>query len=129
VNATTFTLELSDETDKTILFSDRPNRIVASVSTTDFVCNWSTGSDSFAVDPPNAVLVLDDEEQRQDIAVIELYNPEYDSGANTLKYNISAENATATTTTSIDLMNEFGQWTLVIDDDQRLLPCTACTPR
>jgi hypothetical protein len=122
VNATTFTLELSNVSDKTILFSDRPDRIVASINTTDFIGNWSTGPDSFAVDPPNAALILDDEEQRQDIAVIELYNPEYDSGANTLKYDITAVNASAsasatttTTTTSIDLPSEFGQSTLVID--------------
>jgi hypothetical protein len=115
VNATTSTLELSDVSDKTIMFSDRPDRIVSSIDTTDFIGNWSTGPDSFAVDPPNAALVVDDEEQRQDIAVIELYNPEYDSEANTLKYDISAENATATTTTSIDLPSEFGQSTLVID--------------
>jgi hypothetical protein len=119
VNATTSTLELRDVSDKTILFSDRPDRIVSSVSTTNFIGNWSTGPDSFAVDPPNPALVLDDEEQRQEIAVIELYNPEYDSGANTLKYDISAQNATTTTTTttSIDLPSEFGQSTLVIDSD------------
>jgi hypothetical protein len=116
VNATTFTLELSDVSDKTIMFSDRPDRIVASIDTTDFVGNWSTGPNSFALDPPNAVLVLDDEEQREEVAVIELFNPEYDSEANTLRYDITAENATATTTSSsIDLPSEFGQSTLVID--------------
>jgi hypothetical protein len=121
VNATTFTLELSNVSDKTILFLDRPDRIVTSVNTTDFIDNWSQGEDSFAADPPNAALVLDDEEQRQELAVIELYNPEYDSGANTLKYDISTANASATTTTtataSIDLPSEFGQSTMVIDDD------------
>ena len=116
VNATTSTLELSDVSDKTILFSDRPDRIVASIDTADFIGNWSTGANSFAVDPPNAALVVDDDvEQRQDLGVIELLNPEYDSVANTLRYDITAENAT-TTTTSIDLP-EFGQSTLVIDDD------------
>ena len=77
------------------------------------------GPNSFASDPPNAVLVLDDEEQRQDISVIELYNPEYDPEANTLKYEITAENATTTTATasSIGLPSEFGQSTLVIDYD------------
>ena len=121
VNATTSTLELSDVSDKTIMFSDRPDRIVASIDTTNFIGNWSMGPNSFAVDPPNAALVVDDEEQRQDIAVIELYNPEYDSEANTLRYDITAENATATTTTttSIDLPNEFGQSTLVIDADNQ----------
>ena len=73
------------------------------------------GSNNFAVDPPNAVLILDDEvEQRQDLGVIELFNPEYDAEANTLKYDITAENATTTTTTSINLPGEFGQSTLVI---------------
>jgi hypothetical protein len=116
VNATTSTLLLNDVSDKTILFSDRPDRIVISQSTSDFVGNWSQGEDSFAVDPPNAVVVLDDEEHRQEIAVIELFNPEYDSGANTLRYDITAENVT-TTTTSINLPSEFGQSTLVIDDN------------
>ena len=98
VNATTSTLELSDVSDKTILFSDRPDRIVGSANTTDFIGNWSIGTNNFAVDPPNAVLILDDEvEQRQDLAVIELFNPEYDPEANTLKYDITAENATTTT--------------------------------
>jgi hypothetical protein len=130
VNATTSTLELRDVSDKTISFSDRPDRIVSSVNTTNFIGNWSTGPDSFASDPPNAALVLDDEEQRQDIAVIELYNPEYDSAANTLKYDISAENATSAsaTTTSINLPSEFGQSTLVIDSgsdggDQITMDC------
>ena len=68
VNATTSTLELSNVSDKTILFSDRPDRIVASDNTTDFIGNWSTGPNNFAVDPPNAVLILDDMEQRQDLA-------------------------------------------------------------
>jgi len=89
--------------------------MVASVNTTDFIGNWSMGINSFAIDPPNAVLILDDvEQQRQDLGVIELYNPEYDSEANTLKYDITVEDAT---TTSIDLPSEFGQSTLVIDDD------------
>jgi hypothetical protein len=123
VNATTSTLELGNVSDKTILFSDRPERIVASENTTDFIGNWSTGANSFAVDPPNVALVLDDDaaEQRQDLTVIELYNPEYDSKANTLKYDMVTENGT-----SIDLPGEFGQSTLVIDGDGGKVagPCT-----
>jgi len=39
-------------------------------------------------------LILDDEvEQKQDFTIIELFNPEYDSEANTLKYDKTAENA------------------------------------
>jgi hypothetical protein len=117
VNATTSTLGLNNVSERTILFSDRPNRIVASIDTADFIGNWSTGPNSFAADPPNVALVVhDDVEQRQDLAVIELLNPVYDSEANTLKYDITAENAT-TTISSINLPREFGQSTLVIDDD------------
>lgn len=118
VNATTSTLELTDVSDKTILFSDRPDRIVASIDTADFIGNWSTGANSFAVDPPNAALVVDDDvEQRHDLALIELFNPEYDSEANTLKYDIVAENGTSIG----GLPGEFGQSTLVIDDEVIIL--------
>ena len=114
VNATTSTLELGNVSDKTILFSDRPDRIVASIDTADFIGNWSTGPNSFAIDPPNVALVVDDDaaEQRQDLTVIELFNPEYDSEANTLRYDIVAENGTSIG----GLPGEFGQSTLVIDD-------------
>ena len=59
INATAYSLELNDVSDKTILFSDRPDRIVKSVSTSDYVGNWATGNDSFAVDAPNAFLIID----------------------------------------------------------------------
>jgi len=110
VNGTTSTLELNDVSDKTIMFSDRPDRIVGTTNTTDFIGNWSMGPDSFAIDPPNAVIVLDDEVQRH-LGVIELFNPEYDPEANTLKYDITTVNATA----PISLPDKFGQSTLVID--------------
>ena len=58
---------------------------------------------------PNAVLVVD-EQQEQDIAIVDLFNPVYDVNKKTLKYEIAAENAT-----SIELLGEFGQTTLVID--------------
>ncbi|MGD1837809.1 MAG: hypothetical protein ACPKPY_07100, partial [Nitrososphaeraceae archaeon] len=79
INETVYSLELNDVSDKTILFSDRPDRIVKSISTTDFIGNWSVGEDSFAVDPPNAVLVVDEREGQQDITIVELFNPVYDS--------------------------------------------------
>jgi hypothetical protein len=57
INSTSYTLQLNDLADKTILFSDRPNRIVVTETTQDFVGNWTSGEDSFQVDPPNAALV------------------------------------------------------------------------
>ncbi|MGD1836000.1 MAG: hypothetical protein ACPKQO_09800 [Nitrososphaeraceae archaeon] len=39
INETAYYLELNDVSDKTILFSDRPDRIVKSVSTAGFIDN------------------------------------------------------------------------------------------
>ena len=39
-----------------IMFSDRPYRIVKYITGKDLAADWSEGSNSFKVDPPNAVL-------------------------------------------------------------------------
>jgi hypothetical protein len=110
INATAYTLELNNVSNDTVLFSDRPERIVESVSTSDFVGNWSVGSDSFVADAPNAALITKDIQTGLDTAIIELFNPMYDMNLETLAYTIMTENAT-----SIDLADELGQSVLVID--------------
>jgi hypothetical protein len=50
------------------------------------------------------------DEGNQDIMIVELTNPVHDPTAKTLKYDVVLEN-----TTSTDILNEFGQSTLVID--------------
>ena len=111
INSTVYTLELNDVSDKTILFSDRPDRIVTSVSTLDFIGNWSDGTDSFAVDAPNAALIVDQlERQNQDTVIIELFDPVYGIDKKILKYEITLDNSTY-----IELPQEFGQSTLIID--------------
>jgi hypothetical protein len=112
-NTISYTLELNNVSDKTILFSDRPERIVMSINTSDFIGNWhwywSMGPKSFTADPPNAALIVGDE-GNQDIMIVGLANPVHDPTAKTLKYDVVLEN-----TTSTDIPNEFGQSTLVID--------------
>ena len=110
INETAYTFELNDVSDETILFSDRPDRIVTSVSTSDFIGNWSVRPDSFAVDAPNAVLVVDEQEGEQDVAIVELFSPVYDSDKKVLKYDVTPDN-----TTSIELPSEFEKTTVVID--------------
>ncbi|MDR4512063.1 MAG: hypothetical protein MRJ93_10220 [Nitrososphaeraceae archaeon] len=110
INETAYSLELNDVSDKTILFSDRPDRIVKTEITKNFIGNWSTGVDSFADDAPNAVLVVDKIEAQQDTAIVELFNPIYDLDKNSLQYQVTPDNVT-----SIDLVGEFGQATLLID--------------
>jgi len=108
-NETSYSLELNDVSDKTILLSDRPDRIVTSGSTFDFIDNWSTGPNSFALDPPNAVLIVD-EQEGQDIVIVDLFNPIYDIDKKTLKYEVTQDNST-----SINISTKFGQVTLFID--------------
>jgi hypothetical protein len=42
----------------TLYFSDRPQRVVGHLSAAAFVDLWDEGENSFAVDPPNAVLAF-----------------------------------------------------------------------
>ncbi|HZD36073.1 MAG TPA: hypothetical protein VE130_12785, partial [Nitrososphaeraceae archaeon] len=110
INDTAYTLELNDVANRTILFSDRPERIVETVSTADFVGNWSAGQNSFSADEPNDALIVEDTQTGDlETAVIESFNPVYDTNTNTLTYTIMAENGT-----SISLPEEFGQSVLVI---------------
>ncbi len=111
INATAYALELTNVANKTIMFSDRPERIVESVSTSDFIGNWSTGVNSFATDAPNDALIVENTQTGQlETAIIESFNPVYDIATNSLTYTIMTDNAT-----SIGLPGEFGQSVLVID--------------
>ena len=110
INSTTFSLQLNNISDTTLLFSERPERVVSSVNTFDFVGNWSIGDDSFAVDAPNALIVMENEQGQQKTAIIELDNPAYDPDNMTLTYQIIPDDVT-----SLDLPDEFRQTTLVID--------------
>ena len=40
----------------TLYFSDRPQRVVGHLTTKQFVDLWDEGENSFAMDPPNAVI-------------------------------------------------------------------------
>ena len=42
----------------TLCFSDRPQRVVGHLTTKKFVEEWGLGENSFAVDPPNAVILF-----------------------------------------------------------------------
>ncbi|MDR4490220.1 MAG: hypothetical protein R2685_04880 [Candidatus Nitrosocosmicus sp.] len=121
-NATNYQLELSGIDNKTIMFSDRPQRIVEPISTSDFIANWTVVPNSFKVDPPNAVLVYEDKQTGNlDTAIVELFNPVYNKNTNTLTYGITKYNST-----SIEMPSDFGQSTLIIDPEcisQSILGC------
>ena len=54
----------------TLYFSDRPDRIVGRITTKEYVDHWSVGGNSFADDPPNAVLSIQQEPEPRDIVVV-----------------------------------------------------------
>jgi len=65
-------------------------------------------------------LVVDEIEEQQDTAIVELFNPIYDLDKNSIKYQTTPDNAT-----SIDLPSEFGQTTLLIHPDGQSGPGTS----
>jgi hypothetical protein len=65
-------LTLTDVSPITLFFSDRPNRITGNMRTESFVPFWSTGTDSFLSDPPNAdVTILEGNVLRQVVVVLQ----------------------------------------------------------
>jgi hypothetical protein len=66
------TLTLHGISPSTLYFSDRPERVVGHMKTGEFVDDWGTGPNSFAEDPPNAVLsfVEPDQDAPSDVVVV-----------------------------------------------------------
>ena len=72
---------------------------------------WSSESDNFQADPPNAALVVL-AGGKEDVFEIELLNPLYDRDENRLSYNFTHLNNTLT---SANLPSNLGQPVLIID--------------
>jgi hypothetical protein len=72
----------------TLMFSDRPERIVGHLSADQFIDGWGHGENSFRDDPPNAVLsFLPTGDHNPEDVVMTLTNPRLDG--EDLTYNIS----------------------------------------
>ena len=69
----------------TLLFSDRPERITGHIPSEDFLDSWGEGDNSFADDPPNAVLSIFSEDDVNDVVVV-LSEPALDG--NKWSYNV-----------------------------------------
>jgi hypothetical protein len=54
----------------TLFFSDRPHRVTGHIPTDEFIAQWGDGDDSFASDPPNALLSLFEEQHVNDVVVV-----------------------------------------------------------
>lgn len=78
VSAADGTLSLEGVAPSTLYLSDRPERVVGHTTAVQFVEHWTKGPDSFAEDPPNAVLPFPNTLRQLEDAVVMLINPELD---------------------------------------------------
>ena len=95
------------------------NRIVVTETTQDFVGNWTSGEDSFQVNPPNAALVILTDDQEDDVFEIELFNPTYDEDENAIRYDFRV---LGNATSSPDLPPYLGKSVLIIDSSESKWP-------
>ncbi|HEU4784179.1 MAG TPA: hypothetical protein VFS83_12630 [Ktedonobacterales bacterium] len=80
----------------TLFFADRPDRVVGHVSTQKFVNEWGNGENSFAQDPPNAVVTfLESDDTTPEDATVVLRNPQM--AGDSLTYNIEVLEGTLPT--------------------------------
>ena len=82
--ADTYTVTLEHGLGQTIYFSDRPNRIVGSMPTPQFLDTLGFTPDN----PPNAALVIEVPSGETDIAVVELFNPVFDEAGPSVSYDV-----------------------------------------
>jgi len=77
----------------TLYFADRPQREVGHMSTRQFVANWGEGDNSFAENPPNAVLSFAEPGDRPPVdAVVVIQDPHLDGDV--LSYRIKVLDGT-----------------------------------
>jgi hypothetical protein len=69
------TMTLHGLAESTVYFADRPRREIGHIPSHRFVELWAAGVNSFAVDPPNAVISFLDEDGAAPDVVVVLHEP------------------------------------------------------
>ena len=116
-----YTLTMMDVVPYTIFFADRPARDVGFAPMDKFLKGFDFGVNN----PPNAAIILPDENETSDMVIVELTNPQYDNTTGTLTYTASLlkdysfesvwfQDQKSKVDSSIP--ERFGNITLVIDD-------------
>jgi len=73
----------------TLFFADRPQRVVGHLSSRKFVDQWGEGEDSFAEDPPNAVVsFLEDGDIVPEEVTMTISDPNLDGDSLTYKVDV-----------------------------------------
>ncbi len=87
------TITLQGLSPSTLYFADRPQREVGHMSTRQFVTNWGEGENSFAENPPNAVLSFAEPGDRlPEDTVVVIQDPHLDGDA--ISYSIKVLDGT-----------------------------------
>ena len=73
----------------TLFFADRPQRVVGHLTSRKFVDQWGEGEDSFADDPPNAVVsFLEDGDAVPEEVTMTISDPKLDGDSLTYKVDV-----------------------------------------
>jgi hypothetical protein len=73
----------------TLFFADRPQRVVGHLTSRKFVDQWGEGEDSFADDPPNAVVsFLEDGDTVPEEVTMTISDPTLDGDNHTYKVDV-----------------------------------------
>lgn len=116
-----YTLTMTDVVPYTMFFADRPARDVGLAPMDKFLKGFSFG----ASNPPNAAIILPDENETTDMIVVELTKPQYNNTTRTLTYKAKQLKEYSFTSgwlrdqqSKVDpaIPERFGRITLVIDD-------------
>ncbi len=114
-----YLLTLTGHTGSTVYFSDRPERIFGEAPTQTFLDGLGFQADN----PPNAALVTRDADGNEDILVVELFTPSFDSATGSVSYGVNILSDyegglefVAARRQDEDLGATFGQASLFIDD-------------
>ena len=78
-----YTLTLNEVVPYTMFFADRPGRDAGFAPMDKFLKGFNFGINN----PPNAAIILPDENDSSDMVVVELTNPKYNNISRTLTYN------------------------------------------
>ncbi len=98
------TLELENVANAVIYFSDRPERIAGHIALESFLKSWNKSSDSFADNPPNAVLSITEDGKVFNTIVVELLKPIMEG--TTLRFQVKILEGTIPATGSIPFTHD-----------------------
>ena len=116
-----YTLTMTDVVPYTVFFADRPARDVGFAPMDKFLKGFDFGVHN----PPNAAIILPEENETSDMVVVELTKPQYNNTTRTLTYNAKQLKEYSFKSgwlqdhiSEVDpaIPERFGRITLVIDD-------------